>query len=177
MNRPIGKPRREDKGPWYRQRWPWLLMAGPATVVVAGIATAWLAVRSSDGLVEDDYYRQGLAVDKQIERVRAAEERKLAADLVIGAAGREVRLSLSAAGGAMLPERLRLRFVHPTHSGADQTVELLRDTDGQFSGRLTTPVAGRWHVQLEDERREWRLAGDWIVGRQESLHLGVPAAR
>ena len=39
--------------PWYREPWPWILMAGPAIVVVAGIATAWLAVRSNDGLVED----------------------------------------------------------------------------------------------------------------------------
>ena len=36
--------------PWYRERWPWILMAGPATVVVAGLFTAWLAVRSDDGL-------------------------------------------------------------------------------------------------------------------------------
>ena len=25
--------------PWYRQRWPWLLMAGPAIVVVASMYT------------------------------------------------------------------------------------------------------------------------------------------
>ena len=28
--------------PWYRQRWPWLLMLGPMVVVVAGISTAVL---------------------------------------------------------------------------------------------------------------------------------------
>ncbi|MEQ1516273.1 MAG: FixH family protein, partial [Usitatibacteraceae bacterium] len=37
--------------PWYRQRWPWLLMAGPAIVVVAGFVTLALAIQSSDGLV------------------------------------------------------------------------------------------------------------------------------
>jgi hypothetical protein len=25
--------------PWYRQLWPWLLISGPAAVLVAGVAT------------------------------------------------------------------------------------------------------------------------------------------
>ena len=39
--------------PWYRHPWPWILMAGPAIVVVAGIATAVIAVRTADPLVAD----------------------------------------------------------------------------------------------------------------------------
>ncbi|HSC95836.1 MAG TPA: FixH family protein, partial [Burkholderiales bacterium] len=42
--------------PWYRERWPWLLMAGPAAVLVAGAATIWIAFASADGLVAEDYY-------------------------------------------------------------------------------------------------------------------------
>ena len=34
--------------PWYREPWPWLLMAGPAAVVVAGLITAWIAVKTDD---------------------------------------------------------------------------------------------------------------------------------
>src|SRR2546429_2682579 len=45
--------------PWYRQRWPWLLVAGPSLVVVASLASAWIAVKSDDGVVAEDYYRQG----------------------------------------------------------------------------------------------------------------------
>ena len=37
--------------PWYRQRWPWLLFAGPAIVVVASFATLWLAASSDDGVI------------------------------------------------------------------------------------------------------------------------------
>jgi hypothetical protein len=37
--------------PWYRHRWPWLLMSGPAIVVVAGIATMVIAVRTADPMV------------------------------------------------------------------------------------------------------------------------------
>ena len=28
---------RSDNQPWYKHRWPWILIAGPATVVVAGV--------------------------------------------------------------------------------------------------------------------------------------------
>src|SRR4051812_31343236 len=42
--------------PWYREPWPWLLMSGPAIVVVAGCLTAGIAWKSDDGLVADDYY-------------------------------------------------------------------------------------------------------------------------
>ena len=55
--------------PWYREPWPWLLMAGPVAVVLAGIATTVLAVTTFDGLVADDYYKQGLGINRVIARV------------------------------------------------------------------------------------------------------------
>ena len=45
---------RSENQPWYKDRWPWILMAGPAVVVVAGFITLWLAISSDDGLVSDD---------------------------------------------------------------------------------------------------------------------------
>jgi hypothetical protein len=51
-----------DKKPWYKEPWPWILMAGPVIVIVAGVITAWLAVISNDGLVSDDYYKQGMGL-------------------------------------------------------------------------------------------------------------------
>ena len=40
-----------DAAPWYRHRWPWILMAGPAAVVAAGIVTTVLAVTTADPVV------------------------------------------------------------------------------------------------------------------------------
>ncbi len=28
-----------DKQPWYREPWPWILMAGPVIVIIAGVIT------------------------------------------------------------------------------------------------------------------------------------------
>ena len=71
--------------PWYRELWPWLLMAGPAIVVVAALATAYLAVSSDDGVVADDYYKRGLVINRVLER----EQR--AAALGLGAVVRDRR--------------------------------------------------------------------------------------
>ena len=59
---------RTDGRPWYKEPWPWILMVGPVVVIIAGILTAWLAIKSHDGLVEDDYYKEGLAVNQRLKR-------------------------------------------------------------------------------------------------------------
>lgn len=38
----------EDTNPWYKEPWPWLLMSGPAIVVVACIITIYLAYSNYD---------------------------------------------------------------------------------------------------------------------------------
>ena len=60
--------------PWYRQGWPWFLIALPATAVVGGIITAILAVRGFDGPVVADYYKQGLAINEEVARAQLARE-------------------------------------------------------------------------------------------------------
>jgi hypothetical protein len=60
--------------PWYREPWPWILMTGPAAVVVAGFVTAYLAVTHNDALVVDNYYKEGLAINRVLERDEAAQK-------------------------------------------------------------------------------------------------------
>jgi hypothetical protein len=40
--------------PWYRQFWPWFIIALPASAVIAGFITLWLAISRPDHLVVDD---------------------------------------------------------------------------------------------------------------------------
>jgi hypothetical protein len=151
--------------PWYRERWPWILMAGPAVVVVAGLFTAWLAVRSDDGLVIDDYYKQGLAINRTLSRSDAAGRFGIVAELRL-ADGR-IRVLL---GGAAGPGALTLRLVHPTRSGMDQSLDLAVVEPGVYEGWLGPLQPGRWHVLLE--ARDWRLAGDWVLPAAGALTLG-----
>ncbi len=44
----------KDSGPWWREPWPWLLMAGPALAIVGCVITIVLAFQnfSSQGIVD-----------------------------------------------------------------------------------------------------------------------------
>lgn len=152
--------------PWYREPWPWILMAGPAIVVVAGFATAWLAVRSDDGLVVDDYYKQGLAINQTLGRSDTAVRLGVQAELRLV----EGRVSVSL-GNAVVRGPLNLRLVHPTRAGMDQSLNMAAVGPGVYEGQLQALQAGRWHVVLED--RDWRLNGDWILPAVGALTLGV----
>ena len=60
--------------PWWRYGLVWLVISGPAVVVVAGVITAWIAVRSQDPVVDENYYQSGLNINKTLaeqERLRA----------------------------------------------------------------------------------------------------------
>jgi uncharacterized protein len=57
--------------PWWKHGHVWLLISGPAVVVVAALVTAWIAASSPDPVVAEDYYRKGLEINKQLARERA----------------------------------------------------------------------------------------------------------
>lgn len=147
-----------DSKPWYREPWPWILMSGPAIVVVAGIVTAGLAVSSFDGLVADDYYKQGLAVNREIGREARARALGVTAAVQFSPDRRKVRVLLAGADATSL----RLMLVHPTLKGEDQPVALVAVSAGVFEGAMRPPLGTRSvHVRLEDGAGQWRLDGDW----------------
>lgn len=151
--------------PWYREPWPWILMAGPAIVVVAGIVTAWLAIRGEDGLVADDYYKQGLAINQSLGRRDAAERLGVQAEIQFADGRVRVILKNAAVRGTLI-----LRLVHPTRAGMDQRLEMAVVQPDVYEGRVQALQPGRWHVMLED--RDWRLTDDWILPAAGALTLG-----
>ncbi len=159
--------------PWYRHPWPWLLMAGPFVVIVAAAITLWLALRSNDGLVADDYYKQGLAINQVTARDRLAAALGVTAAVSIDSGRRLLRVSLQSGKFAQLPETLQLDLLHPTRSGRDQSFRLsLAENSGVYAAPLTTDIAGRWNVVLQDPSRAWRLMAEWDTAKQAKLPLG-----
>lgn len=53
--------------PWWKFGHVWLVIAGPAAVVVAGFFTLFLALSSPDPVVAEDYYRKGIEINKTLE--------------------------------------------------------------------------------------------------------------
>lgn len=138
--------------PWYRHLWPWLLIAGPAAVIVAGLATLWLAIESADGLVADDYYRQGMAINKRMAREETAQRLGISADIVLQAG----RIRIELKGEA--PEALFVQLAHATRAGHDLRLRLAPIAPGTYEAELDKLAPGHWRVVIEDPRGTWRIA-------------------
>lgn len=142
--------------PWYREPWPWFLISLPATAVVAGLTTAWMAFHNADGLVVGDYYKAGLTINQTLARDDEARALALAATLE----NRDGALVLTLAGHIKAyPAQLNLALVHPIRQGLDQTLVLHYAGGGRYRTTLPTLHDGKWHVHLSDPAKSWRLAG------------------
>ena len=53
--------------PWWKYGYVWLIILGPAVVVVSGFYTLWLALNSPNPILLDDYYRRGIEINKSLE--------------------------------------------------------------------------------------------------------------
>jgi len=58
--------------PWWTFGHVWLVIAGPAIVVVAAFVTLYLALRYPDPVISKDYYRQGLEINKTLANPAAS---------------------------------------------------------------------------------------------------------
>lgn len=55
--------------PWWKYGHVWMVIAGPAIVVVAGFFTLWLALRQPDPVLAEDYYQRGIDINKTLKNV------------------------------------------------------------------------------------------------------------
>jgi hypothetical protein len=145
--------------PWYREPWPWLLIAPPAASIVLGLVMWTLAARTDDGLVVDDYYKQGLAINQILDRDARAAALGVRGVVAFDPGHTRVRLQLAVGGEP--PSRVTLRLVHPTRAGEDQTVLLAASQHGVLEGTLRPPAPGRWRVVIENSSAGWRVSGEW----------------
>ena len=150
---------RSEATPWYAQFWPWLLIAIPAAAVVAGVVTIWLATREPLALVNDDYYKEGLAVNRDLAKYRLARELGLTARVAFEPAAGTVQVDL--AGRVDEPAALTLAMVHPIAANRDHSATLRRVSAGRYSAALTVPRE-RWYLDLEGVEADaiWRLSGE-----------------
>ncbi len=157
-----------DTKPWYRHGWVWFLVGIPASAVIAGSITIWIAVTQADSLVADDYYKEGRAINQRLEKDARAESLgvKLTPELPRSAdTSQKIFVTFSAAPGVTPPEAIRIRLSHPTIDRMDILVTLVPTPGAQNRYSTTVPdiAPGRWYVQLEDDASSWRIKTTWII--------------
>lgn len=151
--------------PWYKQFWPWFIMVPPATAVIAGLITVFIAFENADSLVVDDYYKSGLAINDRIQQQKNAAALGYAATL-----NRlpDNRLFLKFDNASPDVESIKLLLAHPFEANKDFTISLNRQLDGSFQNKSENNLDGRWFLRLVDDK--WLLKGEIIEGK-DVVHL------
>jgi len=170
--RPLKKSPMADSRPWYRQFWPWFLLSLPASVVVAGLTTVYIAFHNADSLVDDSYYQDGLAINLVLEQDLRAQQLNMSADLEFDAEHREIRLQLKSDDG-IYPDSLVLSLLHPVDESKDTAIFLASTGYGTFAGELAVALKNRYYLRLQPADAEWRLNGEFDGNLSRNVRLSA----
>lgn len=156
---------REDTQPWYRQFWPWFIIALPAASVVAGLTTVWISMQTTDSLVISSDDGVQVVAERRANAEHLANELNLAALLEVNLDSGAVQAAMRSGEFESVPAALELEFSHPAFADRDQLITLHRarpDAVGNpvWSGHFVDIPDGRWYVTLKSGD-DWRLSGEW----------------
>jgi hypothetical protein len=163
----------ETEGPWYKQFWLWFIVTPLLVVFALGFAMLYMAITTNDGVVVDNFYKDGKGIFLRNDEDALAREKGLRAEL------RWVndQLLLALNGDlAPLPETLKLMLIFPTAQAGDVSVLLQHQGLGQYQGRLPSPVVGNRQLQIQPvgESITWRLHGAGIVPPSSATMMLIP---
>ena len=161
--------------PWYRCVWPWFIVGLLSTAVVASLATVVIAVSGRDSLVQDDYYRDGLAINRRLESEAVAEKLRIGAELRFDGVTGGFQLRLHGKDTAGI-EGLQLALSHPTRADRDTEVRLRRGADRVFRGSVDAPLTGRWYATLHPAPTEGGAAPLWRINQPVRFVSDAPIA-
>lgn len=148
-----------DTKPWYRQFWPWFLMALPGSVVIAGLTTVYIAFNGADTLVNDNYYRDGLAINQSLEQDHLATAMGLSAELRLDSDSGEFFVTLI--GSEVGAHKLLLQLLHPTDGTRDRDLSMSLMSPNHYRVDLERNLQHRYYLRLAPlPEREWRLSGE-----------------
>lgn len=142
-----------------RNYWPVLLIAIPFAAVIFGIFMVTVALWFPDDLVVDDYYKDGMAINQNIDKQLLATELGVRASLV-SATDDNVVFRID----NVIDNSVQLAIRHVTDSERDQTIMLL-------AGEVNEYIAVDASLEMLNEKGVWylELSGQderWKVGRR-----------
>jgi len=155
----------DDQGlPWYKYRWPWVLLAIPMSAVAFGMVMIYTATYYPDDLVVDNYYKEGMAINRTLAMDAQAAALGVKAILDVEPDG-TITLALAGASDVVVTASL----FHVTDSAKDQFVILYPDENAGLSDPVqvytgqdpsmakSLTSAGVWYVELRGGDKPWRL--------------------
>jgi hypothetical protein len=146
----------------------WIMLALPASAVVAGLTTLAIALRNADTALPADYHWEGEHLDHDFALARNAAAHGIEASFVANAAAGECRATVRAAPDD--PATLTLLFANGADASLDRVVLLRRVAAGEYRGPCTAIPAGHWRVALKDDAGQWSIRTQ-VVGSVERITL------
>jgi len=142
-----------DNTPWYRQFWPWFILAILSWGVVSATITLTFALSNPPHMMTGDYAKLGKALVDTHVRADRAEALGLAGTLL--AENGEWLLRLEAA--ELSAQQLILLVQHPTDSSRDRQVVLKRTLSGEYAASAgEIPARGR--LIVSDLEQSWWIS-------------------
>lgn len=170
-------PQKTKKDLWYKEPWMLLVVGGPVIVVIAAIATFFIAWHGADKVVSKDYYKQAQNINKDIFKDTKAGEYKIQAEAKLDSSSGKLQLHLT--GNTKFPASLL--FIASVSSAMSsefettQKITLSQVKPGQYEGVIAdlsdTGLPGNklWHIKIEAD--DWRLTSDWLAPNQSKLNI------
>jgi len=149
-------PSSQDKDitPWYKQFWPWFLIAIPLSSIIVGSQVMRLATDGTNSMVVDDYYKEGKSINARLDKIEKARELGITSTLLIEDGNIELRFL---SGAPVSGEALKLDFFHVTQEAKDIAVLLTRDASGIYRSNEDFPVSGKWRLRLTPVDESWKI--------------------
>jgi hypothetical protein len=160
---------------WYRFPLVWMMLAIPFSAVIMGVVMIWLAVDTDDGLVADDYYKQGLAINRVLSRDKKAAELNLSAIIKFDSDTKVINLQFDKGTLESFPQGLQLHLQHATRENSDVMVWLDHGIDDQYIGHVKQAISeGVWYFEISDKGKAdagWKLNARTHVRSNNIIHL------
>jgi nitrogen fixation protein FixH len=141
---PGTEPTSAWRSPWVRG---WIALV--VVVLVVNITMVTLAFVTSPGLVVEDYYERGRAMEQSI-RARAAATPEwmlssdIPADLRVGQTTRVRFFAVDKVGQPVTPDAVTFFVYRPADAGSDFSLPMVAEAPGRYVAELSFPLPGVW---------------------------------
>lgn len=141
--------------PWYKQFWPWFLIAVPLSSFIVGFIMLHFATNTTDSLVVDDYYKEGKAINARLDKMKNARQMNMVTGLTVSEDGFIAVRFIT--GLPRSNEALKLSLYHVTLKNRDIDLLLSADANGVYRGFTEADLNGKWRVTLLPMDETWKI--------------------
>ncbi|OIN02144.1 hypothetical protein BFR57_08845 [Idiomarina sp. MD25a] len=155
--------------PWYKQFWPWFLIALPVTVMCVCATIIYLsASQGGFSMVVDDYYKRGKTINAVIEHVEKAKQLGISFNVT----AHDGKFTIQYASGQ--PKELTaltIKFVHATQAANDFQRQVTVGADGVYRTDIPADISGKYTITVTPHSADWKVSEQFYFPLEKATLL------